>query len=277
MMYNLQKEAKKIRLRAEEKAAMRAHLRSAMQSYGGQAARPSPYVFVFLFSYPSRMVFAGFVLFVCVGVGTASAAAGSALPGDLLYSVKISLNERVEVALAGDTAAEAAVEARLAQRRVSEAQTLETQGRLDATTTAEIEIEFEKHASRALALAGGNKPLVVATISSDSGVELAMQAQEIGDTAPRVTLRTTAKIMATTTATVASSTRFEDDDDIPTTLKIKRELLKELRDKVDRRERGEVESAESHRDGSKSDNKQDKQENSGSKSDSGKLYDLHDN
>src|SRR3989338_1973542 len=147
---NLKHEAEKIRLTTAEKSAMRARIFPTLQP----GPRPqsvgvgSPYVFM---SYNLRMSLAGLLLFVLAGTGTVSAAQG-ALPGDLLYPVKVSINEKVEVALAPTTAAKAEVQVRLAERRVDEARELSVRGRLDEKTAKILTDDFDKHSAQALAL-----------------------------------------------------------------------------------------------------------------------------
>ena len=110
--------------------------------------RRSPYVFM---SYHMRMSLAGLLLFVLAGTSTVSAAQG-ALPGDLLYPVKVSINEKVEVALAPTPAAKAQVQVRLAERRVDEARELSVRGRLDEKTAKILTDDFDEHSAQALAL-----------------------------------------------------------------------------------------------------------------------------
>jgi hypothetical protein len=147
----LQQEAHQLRMTPEEKAAMRAQI----FGLSGQGAPStvhvtrSPYVFA---SPVWVRAFAAVLLVVFVGGGTASAAQGS-LPGDLLYPVKVSINEKVESALAPDIAAKAEVQAKLAERRVEEAEALASQGRLDTEKAEMIGTEFEAHAKVAEELA----------------------------------------------------------------------------------------------------------------------------
>jgi hypothetical protein len=69
------------------------------------------------------------VLVLMVGFGTSYAAEG-ALPGDLLYPVKIHVNEQVQGALTTSQAARAQFDASLAGKRLAEAETLAALGRL---------------------------------------------------------------------------------------------------------------------------------------------------
>lgn len=145
---NLKNESSKLKLTPQEKAAMKARI------FGLPADAPkhSPY-FAFTFQFMQMRVLAplAILLVVFAGAGTAAAAQG-ALPGDALYSVKVSVNETVEVALATTPVAKAQVQARLAQRRVEEAEVLASQGELTASTSAELAANFETHAQAAAEL-----------------------------------------------------------------------------------------------------------------------------
>lgn len=81
--------------------------------------------------------------------GSVSYAAEGTAPGDTLYPVKIHVNENVRGALALSDTAKAKLEVELADRRLSEAEQLESEHRLDATSTLELKTEFEQHRSRA--------------------------------------------------------------------------------------------------------------------------------
>jgi hypothetical protein len=77
--------------------------------------------------------------------GSVSLAAETALPGDLLYPVKIHVNEEVRAAVSVSAEAEAAWEARRAERRLEEAERLQARARLDAEAKAQIATQFEEH------------------------------------------------------------------------------------------------------------------------------------
>ena len=87
-----------------------------------------------------------------VSGGTALAAEG-ALPGDLLYPVKVGVNEQVRSALAISTEAQGAWEVERAERRLEEASRLAAAGTLDDDTRAEIETRLEAHTKAAEATA----------------------------------------------------------------------------------------------------------------------------
>jgi len=142
---NLKQEAYKLRLTPEEKQAMRRQIFGVPTT----APNPSPY---FFFSYQfihARVLAPAMVLLVVfVGAGTAAAAQGS-LPGDFLYPVKVSINESIEVALATTPVARAEVSAKVALRRVEEAEALAAKGTLTPETGEALAANFEEHAQDA--------------------------------------------------------------------------------------------------------------------------------
>lgn len=152
-LHNIKDEAQRYRMTGAEKSAMLARV---LGTPSPTHVQKSPYVFLSYFTHEVRMVMAGFTLFIVAGVGTVSAAAG-ALPGDILYPVKLSINEKVEMALASDGASKAALEAQLAERRVEEAQSLAVQGRLNAEVADSIAMKFDVHAQNAQDLADASE------------------------------------------------------------------------------------------------------------------------
>lgn len=86
---------------------------------------------------------AGFLIVLLVG-GSTTYAAAEALPGDLLYPIKVSVNEPIVGALAISSEAKAKWNATLAARRLGEAGTLALEGRLTPEARAIIEDNFEK-------------------------------------------------------------------------------------------------------------------------------------
>lgn len=139
---NLATEAQKITLSPQEKAFMRSHI------FDVPAATPRYAVSHFqFFSIKFAPVLAG-LLIVLLGGGTAYAAQ-AALPGELLYAVKVNVNEPVREALAVSTEAKAAFHANIAETRLEEAEALAAEGKLNASTSAEIEKRLETHLARA--------------------------------------------------------------------------------------------------------------------------------
>ena len=222
---NLKQEAEQIRMSNAEKSAMRASIFPTLQS----GPRPqsvgvgSPYVFLSAFSYNMRMTLAGLLVFVLAGTGTVSAAQG-ALPGDLLYPVKVSINEKVEVALAQTPAAKAEVQVRLAERRVDEARELSVRGRLDDKTAKVLTDDFDEHAAQAVALAEPDEQAV-----EDAPVQAMMT---ISIAAPEAGSSSTATEQEKPSVKKSGKNRGE----IRESLRVKGEMLKEIKIRSQRQE-----------------------------------------
>lgn len=80
--------------------------------------------------------------------GGAALGAEKSLPGDMLYPVKVSVNEQVQGWFKVSEEAKADWEVQRAQRRLEEAEQLAADGSLDAEARAQIEANFESHAER---------------------------------------------------------------------------------------------------------------------------------
>ena len=92
-------------------------------------------------------VYAALFLSLSIG-GAASFAAESALPGDVLYSVKTSVNEKLKEVLAFSTESKGEVEASISEERLEEAAELAAQNRFDGEARANLEANFERHAEK---------------------------------------------------------------------------------------------------------------------------------
>lgn len=146
-------EGLRVRLTMQEKALLRARLSERM-ALNPAVLRATPYHFFVFHSVLLQrtvMAFAVFVFLVGSGGGT-SYAAQTALPGELLYAVKIHVNEFVETALATTPAAQAQVQAVLAERRVEEAQVLASRGALTEVVATQLQVRFDEHAAAAQSL-----------------------------------------------------------------------------------------------------------------------------
>lgn len=83
--------------------------------------------------------------------GTASYAAEGSMPGDLLYPVKVGVNEKVGDALALSSESKAKLQAEFAERRLAEATNLAVDNKLTADVRAKLSDDFAKHADLAVA------------------------------------------------------------------------------------------------------------------------------
>ena len=124
-----------LRLTDAERATMRAELeertRRAPETVHVPTALPSPY-FSF-FTRPYALIAAVLMLAV---VGSGTAAASGAVPGDTLYAVKVHVNENVEQALAFTDDAKADVEIRHVEERLKEVELLAAEGDEDRASVA---------------------------------------------------------------------------------------------------------------------------------------------
>jgi hypothetical protein len=145
---NLHNEAAKLRMTPDEKSAMKARIFGAPAPVQMTPAQSPYYFFSFQFIQTRVLAPAFAILVIFVGSGTVAAAQG-ALPGDFLYPVKVSINETVELALATTPVAKAEVSAKLAERRVEEAQALAAQGELTPSVGEALAANFEVYADEA--------------------------------------------------------------------------------------------------------------------------------
>lgn len=97
----------------------------------------------------------GLIIALVIAVsGGVSVAAETSVPGDMLYSVKTSVNEQVRGMIATSAEAEAEWEVRLAERRLEEAAKLDARGDLAPGIATKLNAEFATHAEAALSAAG---------------------------------------------------------------------------------------------------------------------------
>jgi len=158
-----------VRLSERERALMRRVLESAMRARPPQKSpirvTPSPIIF-FIPRIASALAFV--LILAIVGGGTAYAAEG-AVPGDFLYPIKVSVNEKVVAALAQSAESKATVHARFAERRMQEAEALSARGTMTAEAKVALEERFNDHAQvveEAVAAVEEENPIAAADISA---------------------------------------------------------------------------------------------------------------
>jgi hypothetical protein len=98
-------------------------------------------------SHGMRLAGATLALVLVIGVGTSYAAEG-ALPGDLLYPVKVSITESIQGALASSESAKAQWNTQLVSRRLAEAGALSDRDALTPVARAELENRIEISVAR---------------------------------------------------------------------------------------------------------------------------------
>jgi len=172
----LKKETHRIRLTSKEREVMRSALLKAIAKprlvKSPFRVSPSPYLFI-----SSKLVTPlAFVLILAVIGGGTAYAAEAAVPGDALYTIKVNVNEKVVEALAASTEAKAAVHAKLAERRMKEAEVLVERGALTRDAKEEIETRLDSHATEldiAVEVVGREDPVAAAELSTRLGSALA--------------------------------------------------------------------------------------------------------
>lgn len=143
------KQARLVRLQKKEKLLMRERLLAHVSKASLSSQKPilSPWFGLFNFHY-ARVMPIALITLLFVGGGVSFAAQG-ALPGDFLYPIKVNINEKVEAGLSFSEVAKAKLEVKLAGRRLEEAEKLASENKLDAQTSADIEVRFKAHAVKA--------------------------------------------------------------------------------------------------------------------------------
>lgn len=97
--------------------------------------------------FRTRSLYAGaLALVLIVSAGTqASFASENAVPGDVLYPVKVAIAEPIALALTISAERKAELSARFASRRVDEAAALSSAGKLDEAAADELAARFDTH------------------------------------------------------------------------------------------------------------------------------------
>lgn len=144
------KELRSLRMTADERARILDKILTTAPAHTGaekilatgmqQAPRAAKSPFVYL----SMVIGTLAAVLLLIGGGTATAA-GSALPGDLFYPVKIAVLEPARLSVAKTAASIARVQAALVDTRLSEAETLATAGKLNDERRVQIEKLLNKH------------------------------------------------------------------------------------------------------------------------------------
>ena len=159
-----------IALTQEERASMRRTIHAYMEMKPLRtlsASRSSVSAFPWLHMY-YRPFAAVLVLGLFVSSAGVSYAAQQALPGDLLYPIKTNVDEPIQGALALSASAKTEWAMAVAGDRIEEAATLAAEGRLDPSTQAALQQNFQEHAAIA-----ENNIAQEASTSPETGAETA--------------------------------------------------------------------------------------------------------
>lgn len=149
---NLRSELQKIQLTAAEKSDMRAELVRFMNEHpvisetvGRHIGRTRPFGWFVPFLTPRPMPALLALLLVVFTGGGVSLAANNALPGDLLYPVKVSVNEEVRSVFTFSDEAKLEFEIDRSERRLTEAERLDAEGELKSEAAAELAAQVKRH------------------------------------------------------------------------------------------------------------------------------------
>lgn len=131
-------EIKKISLTSQEKSALFDVLNWYAESNPSVKSPYSISVWTHQLSRPLTYVLASLLIILLAG-GSTVFASERALPGDMLYPVKVHISEPIKVALATNSNARQAVRVAQVEERLKEAETLAIQGRLATSTSVDIQ------------------------------------------------------------------------------------------------------------------------------------------
>jgi hypothetical protein len=124
------------------------------------------------------------IIIAIILAGGASITANNALPGDMLYGVKVGVNENVEKAFSLSAEAKARTAEKHAEERLEEAEKLSAEGKLTADVKADLVTKFNAQAEtlrQHLAdLSADGKATVAAEIHSDFDHRMNTRIEAIG-------------------------------------------------------------------------------------------------
>lgn len=154
----LKKEAEKIKLKARERLELRDRVLSFMQYHPvATAAKLTPLArprrraveaFSYLYVRPWKFGAAASAMAVVMIVGV-SAAAERTAPGDVLYPVKVQVNEEILSQLSFSPYGRVEWETRRVERRIAEARLLAKEGKLTSEVEAQITGAVKEHTDSA--------------------------------------------------------------------------------------------------------------------------------
>jgi len=153
-MKNLFKKIKLEQMTNAERVHMTSNLKSFMAANPVvnpvPTATPSPFYTNFFFNHKILATAFAFILIVSATSGTSQIAQNS-LPGDLLYSIKINFNEKLETFTTFSDEDRVLVEAKHLDTRIMEAVALETSQKLEGTIKTEVENRFKQNLQETVA------------------------------------------------------------------------------------------------------------------------------
>lgn len=174
---------KDIRLDGEAKLRIREQLVAYSELHSMPAVEEKPFNGVSfissMFGHSRRLLATTLALaLLLVGGGASTFAAEKAVPGDVLYPVKVGINEPVAAVFAGSGEAQARHHARLAVRRVQEAEVLRARGALTPETEEELSAKIDAETTKVIEEAGK------LSLAGDVSASVAVRTDLAGELAP---------------------------------------------------------------------------------------------
>lgn len=126
-----------VRVRMREEIFAYAELHTAPEAAGGSVRSPFSYLYFRLYSGLAA------VAFIIIALGGTAYASEKALPGDVLYPVKVGIAEPLQTALVPSDRGKASWHAILAERRLEEAAQLAANGRLSTDAQDQLAVNFD--------------------------------------------------------------------------------------------------------------------------------------
>jgi hypothetical protein len=127
-----------------EKSAMLSRLHAYADYHKMKPAAPVASSWIHFFSV-HRYSYGTLAILIVLSTSSVSFAAEKALPGDILYPIKVNINESVRSAFTVNPEAKAKWESDKIFRRVEEAETLAAQGKFDEASLLEVENLIDAH------------------------------------------------------------------------------------------------------------------------------------
>ncbi|MBI2474344.1 MAG: hypothetical protein HYV68_01455 [Candidatus Taylorbacteria bacterium] len=180
---------KKISLTSEEKARiwryLEAHTKTVPTATGAIHKAWTEQV-RWLLAYElsaGRSIMALAALFVVLAGGGTSYAASGALPGEVLYPIKVNFNEKLQTLAALSPESQAALKVNLAAKRLEEAAVLVAENKLTPELADQVSANFEKYeddAEKQIAKLKGKSATssIKATVDVSSKLEASLKAHE---------------------------------------------------------------------------------------------------
>ncbi len=146
---NLIKSLQDIKLSESKKALVRSRIAEfiSFNPIRGEAHVPRERTYISIFEVGHFAKASALVLIFAVVIGGSgvSYAASNALPGQVLYNIKVNVNEKIEGGLAFSSGTKVAVESKKVERRLEEAQALVKDNKLSTENKELLQKKIEEH------------------------------------------------------------------------------------------------------------------------------------